>query len=480
MGTHKGSSAKKASSPTAMKHKPTSHAKRASPVSRGTTPPQDRSAVQKGWEDWEDQLIIALRKERRTDKQISQRLPGRTEAACRVRDWELQARSQKIGARRIDALNPLAPRKLHLSRQWEDWEDQTIIAHRKVGYSWPSIAKMLPHRTAYTVFARWSRMKPSLEHDTAASQTQSPNAPSIPKPAKTCTPWTPEEDQLTKSLRESGKTWAEVAEHLPNRSAKSSAQRYNEHLRDSRGPPKIPLPWEEWEERLLVSGCYAGLRWKEIARSTGRTINGASNHWNQYFRSLDQDEPWTPEELALLINLRQGGSDWDEISQDFPWHTPNACRTQWYKEKEGIQGPSNHQGNYDSWSAKEVEILVALYNTIGPRWQEICKHIPGRTAIACSLCFHTKCTKEDGVGGPPSEYWTEFFMGKSQSGDLHLPRCFKLISLDEPGSAGIGSDALEATPDTGIRDEPSTPRITRKEQLSVDARKRKVIDIPMV
>lgn len=51
MGTHKGSSAKKASSPTAMKHKPTSHAKRASPVSRGTTPPQNRSAVQKGWEE---------------------------------------------------------------------------------------------------------------------------------------------------------------------------------------------------------------------------------------------------------------------------------------------------------------------------------------------------------------------------------------------------------------------------------------------
>lgn len=96
--------------------------------------PKRRPAVQKGWEEWEDQLIIALRKDGRTDKQISQRLPGRTESACRVRYCKLKARSQNFGARRTDALSPVAPKKLYLSKQWEDWEDQTIIAYRNAGY----------------------------------------------------------------------------------------------------------------------------------------------------------------------------------------------------------------------------------------------------------------------------------------------------------------------------------------------------------
>lgn len=287
---------------------------------------------------------------------------------------------------------------------------------------------MLPHRTAHTVFNRSRRLKPFLEQEPVASQTQTPNAQSIPKPPKTYALWTQEEDQLTKSLRESGKSWAEIARNLPDRSAKSCKGRYYDHLRDSQGPLKVALPWEEWEERLLVSGYYAGLRWKAIAKPiNGRTMNGALNHWNVYFRSLDQDEPWTSEELALLVHRRQGGSDWDEISQEFSGHTSNACRTQWYKETEGIQGSANHQGNYDTWSAEEVEILVALYNTIGPRWQEICKHIPGRTATACCTWLRTKCTEEHGVGGPPSEYWKEFFMGKLHSEDAHLPRCFKLM-----------------------------------------------------
>lgn len=44
--------------------------------------------------------------------------------------------------------------------------------------------------------------------------------------------------------------------------------------------------------------------------------------------------------------------------------------------------------------------MIALYNTIGPRFQEICKHIPGRTEDACHRWLH-KCTEEDGGRGVP-------------------------------------------------------------------------------
>ncbi len=194
-------------------------------------------------------------------------------------------------------------------------------------------------------------------------------------------------------------------------------------------PTKKRAPqWEEWEERLLVSGYYAGLSWEDIAKSTtGRSLNGCRYHWDDYFHSANQDEPWTSEEVALIADLRREGNDWDEISKELPGHTTNACRTQWYKETESIQGPSNHQGNNDTWSAEEQGVLISLYNTIGPRWEEIRKHIPGRTETACRSFFKIKCWKEHGVGGPPSEYWEEFFMSKLHPRSPHSPRCFKLI-----------------------------------------------------
>lgn len=282
-------------------------------------------------------------------------------------------------------------------------------------------------------------------------------------------------------LRETGKSWAEIATHFPNHSAKSCTERWANHLQKRKGPPRNNKKWEEWEERLLISGLYAGLSWKEIKEPiTGRTVAGCRNHWLENFHSSDQDEPWTSEELALLAYLRREGIGWDEVSQELPGYTSNACRTQWYKEAEGIQGPSNHHRGNDTWSAEEVEILVALYNTIGNRWHEICKQIPGRTEEACRTWLKTRCTKADGVGGPPSEFWKDFFVSKLAPRKSPFATMLQAESLDESRPGGIDSDAMEVTSDTYIRDALSMPRLTRNQQSSVDARKRKVIDIPMV
>ena len=55
------------------------------------------------------------------------------------------------------------------------------------------------------------------------------------------------------------------------------------------------------------------------------------------------------------------------------------------------------------------------------------------------------------------------------------------FSLGEPGSGNVEPDAVvEATSDTGNGDEVSAPRLTRNQLTSADARKRKMIDIPMI
>ena len=252
-------------------------------------------------------------------------------------------------------------------------------------------------------------------------QKQPAKKSSIPTAVKPRHYWKLEEEQLLISLRESGKSWPEIATQLPLRSANSRRNRWNEQLHKIQGPrKKNGQQWEEWEERLLVSGFYACLGWKAIAKSVpGRTKFGAKSHWAEHFRALDRDEPWTAEELAALTRLRDEGSGWDEICKAIPGHTVNACRTKWYKEAEGIKETEDIRGSSqprpDAWSAEEADTLIALYNTIGPRFQEICKHIPGWTEDACHRWLH-KRTKEDGVGEAPSEYWKEYFMSKLRPG----------------------------------------------------------------
>ena len=56
---------------------------------------------------------------------------------------------------------------------------------------------------------------------------------------------------------------------------------------------------------------------------------------------------------------------------------------------------------------------------------------------------------------------------------------FQADLVDEPGP-GIESDPVEATSDDHISDESSASRLTSNQLSSVDARKRKAIEIPMV
>lgn len=420
MGTRNGSGTKAALTYQSKRQKSCSISKKPASTARDTKSRHflPRASIDReikiptGWEEWEDQLVLALHKEGNTDMEISQHLPDRSEGACRIRIYMLKARSQNVSTRSEDVYAPAIPRKKPRNRPWEDWEDRIVVAIRNAGYSWANVAKMLPHRTDQSVISRWNRFLMHQAQHATAAHAQSLDTSSIPRPERTYPFWTQEEDQLVKSLRESGKSWAYTVSQLQNRSQRGTRNRWKNHLKYQRTSPKEiqRLPWEEWEERLLVSGYFAGLSWKEISEAISRrTANGSMCYWYKYLWSSDQGEPWTVEDLALLESLRRQGSDWSAISLRFPGHTPNACRMQWYKETEGIQSTFSRRKTCLTWSAEEVETLIALYNTIGPRWQEISKHLPGRSEFACERMVRKRCTKEDRRGGTPSEFWKEFF-----------------------------------------------------------------------
>ena len=377
----------------------------------------------KDWEDWEDDILVGFRKEGKNYAQICQYLSYRTIRSCRQRLWKIRARSQEVRTQKIDTRVSSIPKRPRLTKGWEDWEDQTLVAHRAAGWTWENIKRLLPNRTLRAV-----RTRAKSEEVSLILRLNPPPPAKIPESGGRCYPWNQEEDRVLRSLRESGKTFGEIAKKIPNRSRYACEHRFEFIRQDSR---KRRYDWEEWEERLLVSGYFAGLTWEGISRSITRRTKGACIlQWWKFFRSTDLDDPWTAKDLALLRNLRSQGCSWENISKELPGHSSNACRTHWYKETGIIQDPLSEYGlggncikgiNRVPWSTREVEILVSLYNTIGHRYDEICKHLPGRSAGACQSHLRLKCTKEDGVGGPPSEFWEEYFASK-----LHADTCTRL------------------------------------------------------
>ena len=410
MGTHIGSNAKKATNSAAKKRKLSTKVKIADPISRPKRR-RRRPGFTQVWEEWEDNILLGFHREGKTYTQICQRLSHRSRSACMNRYYILNAQSQNTRIQQQDALDLRVRERPKPVMDWEDWEDQILVAHRAAGWTWNNISRLLPHRSLKAVKARATREEVSL---ILRLNPPRPKTSSIPESGKRADPWNQEEDQVLMSLRESGNTFPEIARKIPNRSRQSCLHRFQLIRQDTR--KKMAPKWEEWEERLLVSGYFARLTWEEIGRTiTGRTMHGCSSQWSRWFKSTDLDDPWTAEDLALLQYLRSQGSSWDDISKEIPGHSSNACRTHWYKETEGIQGPLLESRRGEScvlWSAREVETLVSLFNTIGPRYEEICKHLPGRTAWACQRHLRLTRPKEDRVGGPPSKFWKDFFASK--------------------------------------------------------------------
>ena len=90
---------------------------------------------------------------------------------------------------------------------------------------------------------------------------------------------------------------------------------------------------------------------------------------------------WTPEEDALLaqVVIEDGNRRWKYIAMKMSQknkkqiiYSPKVVRNRW----ENHVDPDLNKG---PWSAEEDIQLLELINTIGKKWSEISRHLPGRT-----------------------------------------------------------------------------------------------------